>query len=260
MPGRNISTLLNRKRILLPLPSHMKTIFLLLELLGIKFTHQIKNNYKTMYLKRGIKLPLYFFVNVHLFDLCHKTDTAVMKYVSDSIIPYMSSWTYPLNKALNYTNRLLKSDPIFNSITNLDKSEFSFIDIGCGKGKVLIQAKKKLKKIKRVFGLEKDLELLKIAKKNLAITNTKSILIHGDASDIILDNIISSPIIAFLYNPFEVTTLDKFLKHNPKIALIIYMNPQNSEVLNNDFSIIKSIKGWHLSQSVNIYVLKEINY
>ena len=155
-----------------------------------------------------------------------------MKYTSSSSIPYMSSWTYSINKVFKIVNRLLDNDPVLVSLSNGFNKRFNFIDVGSGKGKVLIQAKRKLKRINRIYGLEKDLELLYTAKNNLAITNTETILIHGDASERVLTDLIDSPIIVFLYNPFKVDILEKFIKNNPEIVMIIYMNPQYNSTTN----------------------------
>ena len=89
-----------------------------------------------MYKKYGIRLPIDYFLENHLFDLINKVDThkRVLKedYVDkpenlEAGVMYMSSFKSIIFKSLNF---------IFNTETFFN--EYDLIDIGCGKGKVLL--------------------------------------------------------------------------------------------------------------------------
>ncbi len=106
---------------------------------------------------------------------------------------------------------------------------YDFVDIGCGKGRVLIVAEKF--GFKKLVGIELDEELVEDAKKNIALYQRKT---ADSTIDVYRINALeytygNKPTVYFLFNPFNETILDKVLTRiltsNKKEAIFIYMNP-----------------------------------
>ena len=101
-------------------------------------------DYWKMYKSKGLKLPFHFF-ETHLFDILNQTDTHKLinkdefdqniKNLSHGIL-YMSSWTSVIKKSIKKS---------FKNI-GLPLNNVDIIDLGCGKGKVLLVISKMLKK------------------------------------------------------------------------------------------------------------------
>ena len=120
---------------------------------------------------RGFTFVLKYFINAHLFDLVHKVDTHrwFKKYQKGKEVKsknykhgvlYMPTWTCVINNAFKILT------------TNEDLNSYTFIDVGCGKGKVLIQwfilmSKKSIHMY--LIGVEYDKHLSEICKRNLSI-------------------------------------------------------------------------------------------
>jgi predicted RNA methylase len=94
----------------------------------------------------------------------------------------------------------------------IDPTEFSFVDLGCGKGRVILVASER--PFQRVLGVEISPELSEIAKANVArytpparrctdveVVNTDATTVDYPVSDIVLH----------LYHPFEPEVLRKAL-------------------------------------------------
>ena len=120
-----------------------------------------------MYKKYGIRLPIDYFLENHLFDLI-KPDThkRVLKedYVDkpenlEAGVMYMSSFKSIIFKSLNF---IFKTETFFN--------EYDLVDIGCGKGKVLLVWNDFLRKnglSNKIIGIDYSELLLSICKKNI---------------------------------------------------------------------------------------------
>ena len=112
------------------------------------------NDYKKMYNKYGLKLVLLYFIENHLFDIINRTDTHRRLLIKDfpqdikiyDGIMYMASFKSVVNETLSLVKEVEKNFQSFN-----------LVDIGSGKGKVLILWKKYLSKFKfnnKVYGFE----------------------------------------------------------------------------------------------------------
>jgi len=203
---------------------------------------------------RGLKLAFYYFFEVHLFDIIFKTNTAKIFWISENPIPYMASWTSVTNKIFKKIRILilLKNGTSYNEISG--QNLYNFIDIGSGKGKVIIIAQKKLPFIHKFYGLEKNEDLINTANKNLQITKTDSNILKHDESRFYLRDLSDHMFIVYLYNPFDSTTLINFLENNYlRIILLIYVNPVHKNIINGYFKPIREFIGWHNNQNVFIY-------
>ena len=111
-------------------------------------------------------------------------------------------------------------------------AEYTFIDIGCGKGRTLLMAA--ALPFREVIGIELDPGLVRIAENNLANFRDAGLalgstrILCADAANFDLPE---SPCLIYLYNPFTGVILAKLLDHleaslnkNPRPLDIVYCN------------------------------------
>ena len=115
---------------------------------------------------------------------------------------------------------------------NSDFSQFTFIDIGSGKGRALLLATEY--GFRRIIGIELLPELDRIARENVRAFkqrggNAEMELVCGDAAAFHLPD---EPLVAFLFNPLPEPALRTFLQNlenslcqNPRRLWMIYANP-----------------------------------
>jgi predicted RNA methylase len=106
-----------------------------------------------------------------------------------------------------------------------------FVDLGCGKGRVVFFMS--LKKLKKIIGVELDKKLIDIARKNLVnfkANKTPIEFVNEDAAA--LDA--KEGTVFFMYNPFGFKTLEealenikKSLSDNPRKIRIVYYGDPN---------------------------------
>jgi predicted RNA methylase len=149
------------------------------------------------------------------FDLIHGTDTAgdvplwrlsIRSAYARCGIRYQATHANDLKEAIAF----LEEDP----------STFTFIDLGCGKGRMLLVAQQL--GFKRVIGVEFADELVAIAKNNLSIVMAdKSAVIGGDAVEFQFP---VGDLVVFLFNPFGeevmVHVIENLRKHVGKLYVI----------------------------------------
>jgi len=124
-------------------------------------------DYFRMYKSKGIKLPIYYFFQAHLFDLIHGVDTHKWLpkqyedknkvYASSHNHIYMASWTCEIKRVFNRLHRILGKH----------FEDYTFIDIGCGKGKVGVVWTKcciKLGITQKIIGIDINQDLIEIAR------------------------------------------------------------------------------------------------
>ena len=110
---------------------------------------------------------------------------------------------------------------------------FTFIDLGCGKGRTLLVAARL--GFKRVIGVEFARELVEIASANLAkLAIMNAAVEHADAADFRFPR---SDVVLYLYNPFsqEVVrqVVAKLQESCSRRLYIIYKVPECAEVLDS---------------------------
>ena len=110
-------------------------------------------SYMEILKKRGITSLFNEIFENYFYDFKYKTDTQFRTYRSRFISThYAPSYYSPLKR-------------IFSLIPN--KKKLNFVDIGCGKGKVLLIASEF--GFKKITGIDIMQKLLKISKKNISI-------------------------------------------------------------------------------------------
>ncbi len=210
------------------------------------------SDYYNMYKKQGIRLPICYFFENHLFDLLNHTNTHFWlpkskystkpKSLSNGVL-YMSSWTSIIKKSTQKAISILKT-----------KGNYQLIDIGCGKGKVLCVWELMFKKDSlKILGLEYSEELIKICLENLKIINSqRTVVIKMDALNLNLDEL-EDNLLIYLYNPFNEKILIPFLKKIKKSTVIVYINPVHAWCFNNNFNLKYKKDSWHPNAAYNIY-------
>jgi SAM-dependent methyltransferase len=116
---------------------------------------------------------------------------------------------------------------------DLDLSRFTFVDLGCGKGKPLMVAASY--PFRRLVGVDISPACIAVARRNLARYGPEPIdwfrveLLTMDAEDFAFPD---GPLVVYLYNPFPgavlervVANLEASLTERPRDAAIVYLNP-----------------------------------
>lgn len=130
--------------------------------------------------------------------------------------------------------------------------EFTFIDVGSGKGRVLLMAADY--PFRRILGLELLPALHEVARENLNIYKSDSQqcfaleVVCGDAREFVFP---LEPLVVYLFNPLPeaalveaMANLDRSLRQYPRAVYVVYHNPLLEHVLAGQPSFIK-VGGTH---------------
>ena len=135
---------------------------------------------------------------------------------------------------------------------NFNFADFTFLDLGSGKGRTLLMASDH--PFRRVVGVELLPALHAIAVENLAHYRSKSQecfnceSICADATRFPLPE---TPLVIYLFNPFpeaglsrSLTNLEGSVRKNPRLAYVLYHNPEYEHVL-AEKTWLKKLAGTH---------------
>ncbi|MFK7832350.1 MAG: hypothetical protein AB8B52_03660 [Winogradskyella sp.] len=147
---------------------------------------------------------------------------------------------------------------------NLDKNQ-TFIDLGSGKGRILLLAN--AYGFSAVKGIELSKELCDISEKNTTAFFAKSKLkskisiLNIDATTYKFDK---TDGVLFMYNPFNGTLFEKVVKNlkqslvkHPRNLTIIYINPTETKMLESHFNF-SSIERCTWNEDYNIYTINSV--
>jgi SAM-dependent methyltransferase len=173
------------------------------------------------------------------FDLSHGIDTCTQADLWRLNIP-SPDW----RDGKRYAPVSVEAFDIAMANLPITPSEYTFIDLGSGKGRVLILAFER--GFRQVIGVEFSPELCTIAKYNLAATKATAQVVCQSATEFVFP---TEPTVIFLYNSFGPTTLLSTLNHVRRGTYIIYVNPQHASVFDSlKFSLMYRTAGiviWH---------------
>lgn len=135
---------------------------------------------------------------------------------------------------------------------SIDFSQFTFVDLGSGKGRTLLMASEY--PFRRIVGVEILPELQRVAEENLAAYKNEMQrcfaleAICGDAVDFPFP---AEPLVLYFFNPLPeaglkrvMARLESSLKANPRTVYVLYHNPTLQQVLSEDTALTK-IYGTH---------------
>ena len=169
------------------------------------------------------------------FDRTHGCDTGGIVSAAESDI-----------EDADGCNRYQAVDPEFfaEAMAHLpiDPREYTFVDLGCGKGRALILAVEA--GFRYVDGVELSPYLCSIARRNVG-TSFPGLIFNISAADA---GFYKRPTVVFLYNPFGPEVLRKVLRNFPSGAYVVYVNPLHAYEFGADFS--------RLYQSENVIVFR----
>jgi SAM-dependent methyltransferase len=165
------------------------------------------------------------------YDWDHRVDTTAATVTwRDRLLGLLNSPYQPTDPALFH--EMLSS-------LKIDFSQFTFIDIGSGKGRVLLLAAEY--PFRCVIGVELMPALHRVAQGNIAKYKSDSQqcfaieLICGDASEFVFP---PEPLLVYLFNPLPEAGLVKLIDHlersferHPRALVILYHNPLLEHVL-----------------------------
>lgn len=136
----------------------------------------------------------------------------------------------------------------------------TFIDCGCGKGRMLLLASEL--PFKRVIGIEFMADVASIARQNASRYSppTRKVreitIVNGDATMFALPN---EPTVLFIANPFEGATMAKFLRgiedslrREPRPFAVLYRQAKAAELWNRS-TVLKHV---HHSEWFDVYVAR----
>lgn len=167
---------------------------------------------------------------------------------STPVNPYKETKKHEYVKYSASTGRIVKLLDKFN----IDSTD-SFIDIGCGKGKVIDMMYKF--PFKRIDGCEYSTDLCEICKKNMMVRKRTKTQIYN--SDITRFGGLDDYNYFYMFNPFVGTIMEQFLqnlsdslKRNKRKIYIIYLNPKCHELLLREGTKLSFLGSW---RGFNIY-------
>lgn len=136
------------------------------------------------------------------------------------------------------------------AILKIDFREFSFIDIGSGKGRALLMAADY--PFRRILGIELLAALHGVAQKNLSAYTSSSQqcfaveAVCGDAREFIFP---AEPLVVYMFNPLTQAGVNDVMRNlvlslsqNPRVAYLLYRNPLFENVLAG-YPVFKRIAG-----------------
>jgi SAM-dependent methyltransferase len=191
-----------------------------------------------------------------LFDLRYGVKTSGLKLTTDAVtgLPGVEYRPTPL--------KLLRRMMQLPQKYRLDYQQYTFIDIGCGKGAALLMAARH--PYRRIIGVEYSPEFYEITQQNIrcfksAAHNVTTIeVVLGEASRYQFP---AAPTVLYMFNPFrgEVMTrlmqnLQQSLDASPRPLFIIYHRPYQS-------AIVETLRGIRMVEraTVDLYNFYAVN-
>ena len=167
--------------------------------------------------------------NSRTFDAEHgNIDTATRVSLADLNLPG-ESWKFGVNyqpSSPRMVQQLLDSLPI-------EPRDYAFMDVGSGKGRVLLAALER--GFRQVIGVELAPELHHIAQENLRAYGDRVELRCQDATAI---DFPAGPTVVYLFNPFTgpvakqfFTNLNRSVLENPRDVWVVYNEPAEAAML-----------------------------
>jgi SAM-dependent methyltransferase len=136
--------------------------------------------------------------------------------------------------------------------SQLDFRDFTFIDLGSGKGRTLLMASDY--PFRRVVGVELLPELHRTARENLSEYKSerqKCFALESICADATEFRFPNEPTVVFLFNPFPeaglrrmIGGLERSLREHPRAVYVVYHNPVLERVLDEN-ALLKKVCGTH---------------
>ena len=216
----------------------------------------LHNIYNFFYVAFNWNLLLAFFVTWHEIKRGPKYNINTIKPESldDLTIIEGDKSKSSRYEALNYF--ILEN--LLTNFCKLFPNEKSILDVGSGKGRILVAAAHY--GFTKITGVEFAKELCKAAERNINSIKEKfpQVTFRIFCNDILSYKITGSDKVFFLFNPFNKDIMEKFVdninqsvKESPRTIYVMYANPQQKAVwLQNGFREIFKIKKLRLLEGI----------
>lgn len=166
--------------------------------------------------------------DVRAFDAEHGVETTEIVPPSELGITGVSG-----EHAVEYSPTAVKSFHFMMERIGIDPSDYAFVDIGSGKGLVMLLASDY--PFRRIIGVEASAQLCEVARSNVAAYDSPSQrctnleVLEGDATAFAMPE---ENTVFYLCNPFGPVVLERFLdqlerslRAHPRHVLLVYDNP-----------------------------------
>jgi SAM-dependent methyltransferase len=142
----------------------------------------------------------------------------------------------------------------------VQKNQFVFLDLGCGKGKALLLASKL--PFQKAVGVEFSPVLVDICRNNIRLFTESGgniCPIEVVCEDVLTYALPSAPLVVLMYNPFReplmqavTNKLKDSLRTNPRPIWISYCNPNHADVIESSgaFEIVDKGKRYRLYRNI----------
>lgn len=184
------------------------------------------------------------------FDKQYGTDTSGTYKLSELTIDSQN-----VDHGLSYQTTTPRIVTDIVKFLGIDPSEFTFVDIGAGKGRMLLAATQQ--GFSKAIGVEFASELVAIANKNIERLDAKTASIElGDAANFAFPN---EDMVVYMYNPFDVTVMRKVVDNLASVTnkrlYVVYRNPKARELLDscNFLTLLGVVKGWEGENGVYVW-------
>ena len=193
---------------------------------------------------------LWALVADHAFDFRRGTDTGGRFELKHLTITGANR-----DRAGGYeASRVILLRKVFKKVQPLMPPESVLVDLGCGKGRVLLVAAEF--RIKKVRGVEFAHELCELAKRNWAKfqartgTTTECSIVEADAANYPIH---SDENVFFMFNPFDETVMEQVMRNiaasleeRRRKVWIIYYNPRAGQVIERrqEFERLEDFNFW----------------
>lgn len=178
-------------------------------------------------------------IGPHPFDLAYNVDTTGLVW-GESLLTTAGRHDVAKYWATGYYGVAPSSFQDALKRLALDWSQYTFIDIGCGKGRALLLALRH--PFRAAIGVELSPELAAVAEENLRsftapwrISSVATRVLTGDAANFDFPH---GPLVLYLYHPFAAPVMRRFLDHlgrnlrvDPRTVYVLYTNPELMKIL-----------------------------
>jgi SAM-dependent methyltransferase len=155
------------------------------------------------------------------FDESHRTSTAGGVDLWQLSIP-SKDWT----SGVRYGPISVEMFERFMGHLPINPSEYTFIDLGSGKGRALILASEH--GFKNVIGVEFSPDLCREAERNIAVTRANAVVRCKSAADFAFPK---EPTVVFIYNAFFGDILKTVIDHIHPDGYLVYVNPKHADLV-----------------------------
>jgi hypothetical protein len=204
------------------------------------------------HLARGSK-PGKQYNPVHPFDLEHGTDTSGLIAAEDLLDSQR-------RKNIHNTGFYATAPSMFQQAfarLDIDFEKFTFVDLGAGKGRIILLASNF--SFKRVLGVEFVPELHAIATRNIALYQPAVRQCHDVQcilSDVRAFDFPSVPLVIFMWHPFAgpvfeqvMTNLEESLLRDLREVYLVYLKPQYEHLVIERVPSLKKIWETHITMT-----------